>query len=228
MIGIIGAMQPEVESILSAMKNKESHTVSGITYFTGLLEGKEAVVARCGVGKVCAAVCAQTMILQFGVDAMINTGVAGALDGVLSICDIVVASDLVQHDVDTSPIGDPLGYISELKRIEMPTSPKLVQLAQNTARQLGYPAHSGRIASGDCFVASPEKKQWIRQTFSAMACEMEGGAMAQVCQMNNIPFCVLRAISDTADHRADMDYPTFVEIAAQEMAKLVIAMFSGI
>ena len=226
MIGILGAMPPEVESILASLAHKQAHPMSGTTYYTGKLHGKDVVVARCGVGKVCAAVCAQTMILHFGAKALINTGVAGALDPVLSICDVVVASDLVQHDVDTSPLGDPVGLISELNRVDMPTDPRLVALAEQTAAEIGQPTHRGRVASGDCFVASPEKKQAIKDTFSALACEMEGGAMAQVCMMNQIPFLVLRAISDTADNRAEMDYPTFVNMAAAKMANLVIAMMA--
>ncbi|MBO5788385.1 MAG: 5'-methylthioadenosine/adenosylhomocysteine nucleosidase [Clostridia bacterium] len=179
------------------------------------------VIAKCGVGKVCAAVCAQTMIFHFGADTLINSGVAGALDTSLSIGDIVIATSLVQHDVDTSPLGDPVGYISELKKIEMPTSSALVDLAEKVAQKQNVRYHKGVIASGDCFVAAPETKQTIRQRFGAKACEMEGGAMAQVCQMNDVPFVVLRAISDTADDRASMDYPTFVAIAAEKMAKLV-------
>ena len=224
MIGILVAMPPEVESILSALTDKQAHPMSGTTYYTGKLCGKDVVVAKCGVGKVCAAVCAQTMILHFGASALINTGVAGALDPVLSICDIVIATDLVQHDVDTSPLGDPVGLISELNRVEMPTDPTLVALAETTAKSLCQPVHLGRVASGDCFVASPEKKQAIQSTFSALACEMEGGAMAQVSMMNQIPFLVLRAISDTADQRAEMDYPTFVRQAAAKMAAFVISM----
>ena len=226
MIGILGAMPPEVESILANLENKTSHSLSGTVYYTGNLKGTEVVVARCGVGKVCAAVCAQTMILKFGATALINTGVAGALDSALSIGDIVVAEDLVQHDVDTSPLGDPVGYISELKAVSMPTAPNLRSLAEQTAKKLSLSTHLGRVASGDCFVASPEKKDYIKSTFSAMACEMEGGAMAQVCQMNGTPFLVLRAISDTADNRAEMDYPTFVNMAAAKMASLVIAMMA--
>ena len=227
MIGILGAMPPEVESILAALENKQAHPMSGTTYYTGTLHGRDVVVARCGVGKVCAAVCAQTMILHFGAKALLNTGVAGALDPALSICDVVIATDLVQHDVDTSPLGDPVGLISELNRVDMPTDARMAALAEETAKALGQTVHKGRVASGDCFVASPEKKQYIRDTFSAMACEMEGGAMAQVCMMNQTPFLVLRAISDTADNRAEMDYPTFVSVAAEKMASLVLAWVRG-
>ena len=228
MIGIIGAMPPEVESILSQIEERKSHQMSGTVYYTGKLQGKDVVVARCGVGKVCAAICAQTMILHFGATTLINTGVAGALHPDLSICDVVIATDLVQHDVDTSPLGDPVGLISELNRVDMPTDPGLVALAESVAQTIQQPTHLGRVASGDCFVASPEKKQYIASTFSAMACEMEGGAMAQVCMMNQIPFLVLRAISDTADNRAEMDYPAFVDKAAKKMAALVLAMVAHI
>ena len=111
--------------------------------------------------------------------------------------------------------------------MDMPTDARMAALAEETANALGQTVHKGRVASGDCFVASPKKKQYIRDTFSAMACEMEGGAMAQVCMMNQTPFLVLRAISDTADNRAEMDYPTFVSAAAEKMASLVLAWVRG-
>ena len=222
MIGIIGAMQPEVESLVNALAERENHQISGITYYTGKLKGKPVVIARCGVGKVCAAMCAQTMILHFHAECVINTGVAGALSPSLSIGSIVIATALVQHDMDTTAIGDPLGLISELGIVEMPTYEAIVNVVEKTATLAGLTTFKGVIASGDIFVAERATKQRIADCFGAMACEMEGGSIAQVCMMNHVPFAVLRAISDTADDSSHMDYPTFVCSAAAKMANLVL------
>ena len=227
MIGIIGAMQPEVESLVQALDHKVSHDISGITYYTGELQGKAVVIARCGVGKVCAARCAQTMILHFHAECVINTGVAGALSPSLSIGSIVIATALVQHDMDTTAIGDPLGLISELGVVQMPTDVAVVEKVEKTAAMRGLTTFKGVIASGDIFVAERATKQRIASHFNAMACEMEGGAIAQVCMMNRVPFAVLRAISDTADDSSHMDYPTFVCSAATKMASLVLSVIEA-
>ena len=220
-IGIIGAMDAEVAALKSKMNIESTETVSGIEFCLGKLCGKDVVVAKCGVGKVFAAICAQTMILRYGVSAVINTGVAGTLSPELGVCDIAVSSACVQHDMDTSPLGDPVGLISGINVIELPASETLAQGVCRAANALGISCRMGVIASGDCFVSSKEKKAYITETFGAIACEMEGAAIAQVCYINKVSFVVIRAISDSADGSAEMDYGEFSRLAAARSAKVV-------
>lgn len=226
-IGIIGAMRVEIEALAAAMENPKTETISGIEFRSGILCGREAVLAVCGVGKVFAALCAQTMILRYGVDAVINTGVAGTLSGELSIGDIAVAADVVQHDMDTSPLGDPVGLISGLNIVHMQTNPALADAVVNAIDRLGGKSLRGTIATGDVFVADAAKKEYIRDTFGAIACEMEGGAIGQVCTVNEVPFVIIRAISDGGNEDSPMDYPTFVKMAAARSAAVVQAVLSG-
>ena len=226
-IGIIGAMRVEIDALAAAMENPKTETISGIEFRSGILCGREAVLAVCGVGKVFAALCAQTMILRYGVDAIINTGVAGTLSGELSIGDIAVAADVVQHDMDTSPLGDPVGLISGLNIVHMKTNSALADAVVNAIDRLGGKSLRGTIATGDVFVADAAKKAYIRDTFGAIACEMEGGAIGQVCTVNEVPFVIIRAISDGGNEESPMDYPTFVKMAAARSAAVVQAVLAG-
>ena len=226
-IGIIGAMEPEVEALICALGEKSSDTVSGITFHTGKIAGKSVVVAKCGIGKVFAAMCAQTMILKYSPDLIVNTGVGGALASGISTGDIVVATDLCQHDMDTSAIGDPKGLVSGINMIYFDSNPRAVEILLDSAMTLGLNARTGRIASGDKFVASREDKERIISDFSADACEMEGCAVAQTAFVNGTPFAVVRAISDSADGEATMDYPTFLPIAAKNSTNLTLALIKA-
>ena len=221
MIGIIGAMTVEVEALKAEMSGKTAETVSGIEFVRGELCGKEVVVAQCGIGKVFAALCAQTMILRYGADIVVNTGVAGTLSGKIGIGDIAVSTACVQHDMDTSPLGDPVGLISGINVIEMPADTQLCDTVLSIADELGINAVGGIVASGDCFVSGAEKKKYIVDNFGAVCCEMEGGAIAQVCYVNGVRFLVIRSISDSADGSAHMDYGEFVKLAADRSAKVV-------
>jgi len=221
MIGIIAAMNVEMESLRSYMKDAQTEVISGVTFVRGTLEGKEVVTAVCGIGKVFAALCAQTMILRYSPKCIINTGVAGTLTDKLDIGSIAVSSACVQHDMDTSPIGDPLGLISGINIIEIPADKALGNKLSACAKELDVRTSTGVIASGDQFVASAERKAFITEHFSAIACEMEGAAIGQVCYVNQVPFCVLRAISDSADGSSHMDYPVFVKMAAEQSVKLL-------
>ena len=221
MIGIIAAMNVEMESLRSYIENPVTETVSGITFVSGMLEGKEVVTAVCGIGKVFAAMCAQTMILRYKPDCIVNTGVAGTLTDKLTIGSIAVSSAVVQHDMDTSALGDPVGMISGINKVLLPASGDLCDQLSACATVLGIRTETGVIASGDQFISSSEKKDAIVKTFGAIACEMEGAAIGQVCYVNRVPFCVLRAISDSADGSSHMDYPTFVGMAAEQSVKLL-------
>ncbi len=220
MLGIIGAMDIEVKKLVDAMEVEDTASAAGITFHKGMLSGCKVVVARSGVGKVCAAVCAQLMITLYGVDVIVNTGVAGGIMSDLRQCDIVVADAFVQHDVDTSPLGDPRGYISELGVVEMVCSHRLSAILC----ELSAEARLGQIATGDQFVADHDRAMDIAEEFGAAACDMEGGAIAQVCKMNGVKFAAVRCISDNADGSAGLDYASFAVKAADKCADMVIGL----
>ena len=207
-------MSVETDALKAQIENAVSETVSGIEFVSGTLYGKDVVVAQCGIGKVFAAMCAQTMIVRFGVDRIINTGVAGTLCEELHILDIAVATSVVQHDMDTSPLGDPVGLISGINIVSIPACEALADDICRAAGELGTGCVKGVIASGDQFINNAEKKAWIRSTFCAIACEMEGAAIGHVCYVNGIDFAIIRAISDNASGEADIEYPEMVKRAA--------------
>ena len=215
MIGIIGAMGIEIRALADLLEDKESKTISGVEFLKGKIFGKDVVLAVCGVGKVFAAICAQTMILKYSPDVIINTGVAGTLTDKLSIGDIAVATDVVQHDMDTSPLGDPKGLLSGINIVKIPTDASTKEKLVCAVKSQGVNYTEGTIASGDQFLASQEIKISIAQTFGAVAGEMEGASIGHVCFVNQVPFCVLRAISDCADGSGAENYFEFLEKAAE-------------
>ena len=223
-IGIIGAMQPEVEAIIAALTNSESETISGITFYTGTIWGKSVAVAKCGIGKVFAALCAEIMILKYSPDLLVNTGVGGAIGGGLNCGDVVIADKLCQHDMDTSAIGDPKGLVSGINMIYFEADNNAREILLEQGRALGLAVKSGTVATGDKFIADADDKRRIASDFSASVCEMEGCAIAQTAFVNGTPFAVVRAISDSADGEATMDYPTFLSIAAANSTKLTLAL----
>ena len=228
-IGIIGAMQIEVEALCAAMENTETETVGNMTFVYGDLCGKRVVCAKCGIGKVFAAMCAQTMILKYAPDCIINSGVAGTLSDQLSIGQIALAEQVVQHDMDTSPIGDPVGLISGINIIYIPSDPAVTDGLAAAVAAEGVAYQRGTIASGDQFICHTSDKTRIKGSFEAegkpvIACEMEGAAIGQVCYVNSVPYGILRAISDGGDEQAFADYPTFLAAAA-ETATCVMLRF---
>lgn len=224
MIGIIGAMGIEVRALADLLENKTSETISGVEYMSGKIYGKDVVLAVCGIGKVFAAICAQTMILKYNPDVIINTGVAGTLTDALSIGDIAIADSVVQHDMDTSPLGDPVGLLSGINIVKIPADKATVQKIEACVNAIGVNHQIGTIASGDQFLASNEVKTRIVNNFNAIAGEMEGAAIGHVCYVNNKPFCVLRAISDCADGSGAENYMEFLGRAA-ENAVMVMARY---
>lgn len=221
-IGIIGAMEVEVSEIRESMENVSCEEISGITYYKGIIDKQEVLLARSGVGKVHASVCAQTMILKYSPDVIINTGVAGSLSSKLDIGDLVISDFVVEHDMDTSALGDPVGLISGLNIIKIPSSKHVAEMIHNAAKKIeNTNVFIGTIASGDQFICNVNRKNYIVDNFDALCTEMEGAAIGHVCYLNNVDFCIVRAISDKADGTAHMDFPSFVKIAAKKSSKLI-------
>ena len=228
MIGIIGAMEIEVNKFKEQMIGISEETVSGTEFICGTLWGHPTVVAVSGVGKVNAAICTQTMIMRYAPRFIINSGVAGGIDPSLNICDTVVANAVVQHDMDTSPLGDPVGFISGLNIVDIPTDAELCEKLHTAAEQNGIHSIVGKIVSGDQFINSREKKNYLKETFDAAACEMESAAIGHVCYKNEVPFAILRSISDNADDSSHISYTDFVQAAADNLEKVMKTFFASV
>ena len=228
MIGIIGAMKIETDALKALVQNKTTEVISGIEFVSGTVGAHRVVVAQCGIGKVFAALCAQTMILHFGVTRLINVGVAGTLSESVGLLDTVVATSLVQHDMDTSPLGDPVGLISGINIVHIPTSPALVAAVTSAAARAGMKVITGTVASGDQFIADRAAKDRIRDSFGASACEREGAAIAHVCYVGGVECAVIRTISDNADDTAGtMEYPELCVHAAKQSQLLLDEFFKA-
>ena len=220
-LGIIGAMAIEVETLVEKMENVRESTRAWSTYYEGTLEGQDVVVVQCGVGKVNAAMCTQVLCDLFHVTHLVNTGIAGSLCADLDIGDLVVSQDAMYHDVDAVHFGYPYGKIPGMDTTEFPADKAMIAYAFAAAEAVN-PGHTkiGRVASGDQFVAVKELKEKIIANTQGLCTEMEGAAIAQTAYRNQVPFVILRAISDKADDSAEMDYPTFERIAAHRCAEV--------
>ncbi|MEG0014044.1 MAG: 5'-methylthioadenosine/adenosylhomocysteine nucleosidase [Cellulosilyticaceae bacterium] len=214
-VGIIGAMEEEVISIKRQMKVENTLIIAGMEFCEGILKEKKVVVVRCGIGKVNSAVCTQILIDKFDVNCIINTGVAGGLYPDINIGDIVISSDTVQHDIDKSFFE---------------ADAKLIELGKAAAESLigNQKVYIGRIASGDQFISSMRVKEDIYTTFTAYCAEMEGAAIAHTCYLNQIPFVVIRSISDKADQSAEVNFDEFVHLAAKNASKMIEAIIEKI
>jgi len=226
-LGIIGAMAVEVENIKSQMCDLAVTEKAGMEFFDGILEGHPAVVVQCGVGKVNAAMCVQILCDCFAVTHIVNTGVAGSLDAKLDIGDFLISRDAIYHDF-TCAVINPAYTVGQVPGLPVRTfgaDEWLVDLAYKAAEQVN-PGHTviGRVASGDQFVAASKQKEQIIATTGAQCTEMEGAAIAHTAWRNNIPFVVIRAISDKADDSAEMDFPTFEAIAAKRCSEVIVAL----
>ena len=220
-LGIIGAMQEEIETLVEKLEDVSASVHARSTYYEGELEGLDVVVVQCGVGKVNAAMCAQILCSSYGVTHLVNTGIAGSLCAELDIGDLVVSRDAMYHDFDCNAFGYPSGKVPGMDVIAFPADETLIEQAFRAAEAVN-PGHTriGRVASGDQFVASKDLKNRIISITQGLCTEMEGAAIAQTAYRNGVPFVILRAISDKADDSADMDYPTFERIAAHRCADI--------
>ncbi len=219
MIGIICALSIEVEGLEKLLQNKEEHTYAKMRFVSGTIGGKEVVLTECGIGKVNAAMSAQVMIDRYSPTVIINSGIAGSVSRQLKIGDIVISKDCVQHDFDGTQMGDPKGLIqyNDETRIDIPADMDTANKLYNACKDIeNTNVLLGRIATGDIFVAEKAMRQSIADEFSALACEMEGGAVAQVCYRNSVPFAVIRCISDDFDENQFMDFMEFRVLAADK------------
>lgn len=220
MIGILGAMDIEIEGLRTAAPLREEK-IGGHIFYTGKIGSSDVAVAKCGIGKVNAAMCTQTMILTYAPNVILNTGVAGGIGKGLRVMDVVVATAVAQHDLDTTAFGDPMGLIPGLNVVEMPCDETVCRDVIAAAERIGVEPKRGLVVSGDQFIASKEKIDGIKAHFDALAAEMEGASIGQVCSVNKVPFAVIRAISDGGNEEAGMDYPQFVKLAAARSVQLV-------
>lgn len=229
-IGIIGAMEEEVAALKEKMELTEVLKKASMEFYKGTLQGKEVVVVRSGIGKVNAGLCTQILIDVFGVTHVINTGIAGSLDARIDIGDIVISTEAVQHDMDATEFGYPLGQIPRMETFAFPADERMGQIAKEACEKVNpeVQVFSGRVVTGDQFIAGREVKDRIKANFDGLCTEMEGGAIAQAAWLNQVPFVIIRAISDKADDSAQMDYPTFERQAILHSVRLTEEMIRNL
>jgi len=230
MLGIIGAMDEEVSKLKEHMTDVSVTTKASMDFYVGKLNGKDVVIVRSGIGKVNAAVCSQILADDYHVTALINTGIAGSLKAEINIGDVVLSKDVMHHDMDTTAFGYPLGQVPRMDVLSFEADNTLIALAEKCCKKVNPEIGTfvGRVVSGDQFISSKDKKNWISENFEGYCTEMEGAAIAQTAYLNNIPFLIVRAISDKADDSAEMDYPTFEAQAIERSVKLMMEMVASL
>lgn len=226
-IGVIGAMEEEVSSLIKQMEDAESKTIAGMTFYRGTLWNQQAVVVKSGIGKVNMAICTQILSDVYEVDMVINTGVAGGLYKDINVGDVVISSDALQHDFDVTGLGYERGVIPDMETSVFQADTELVDMAKEACEIVNpeIQCFVGRVVSGDQFISDNAKKKDLVETFGGYCAEMEGAAMAQAATLNKVPFVIIRAISDKADDSAPVSYQTFEEQAIVHTVKLLAAMF---
>ena len=226
-IAIMGAMPEEIEPIIDKLDDVQTSVYGDNKYYEGSYHGQEVVVAYSKIGKVFATLTATTLIEKFGCDMLLFSGVAGAISNELSIGDLIIADGLCQHDLDITAFGHPFGYVPE-GEVCISTEVGLRNIAKDIAKSKGLTLKEGVIATGDQFVANEERKNWIGTTFKADALEMEGASVAVVCNALNVPFFILRAISDSADMDASFNFDEFLESSAKISADFILSMVDAL
>lgn len=222
-IGIIGAMELEVEELKAKMQVKRIVEKAGMKFFEGVLSNTDVVIVQSGIGKVNAGICVQILVDTFEITTVINTGVAGSLNNKANIGDIIISSESQEHDMDVTALGYEPGIIPQMKESVFKADAKIAELAVEVCKEVNPDINvlTGKVVSGDQFISSKEQKEKLINVFHGDCAEMEGAAIAHAAYLNNIPYLVIRAISDKADGSAQMDYPTFEKAAAAHSAKLV-------
>lgn len=226
MLGIIGAMSEEVANLKDKMEDVLVCSAAGMDFYQGTLCGKQVAVVRSGIGKVNAAICSQILVDQYHVNGIINTGIAGSLRNEINIGDIVLSKDTLQHDMDATGFGYPVGTIPQMDNSVFEGDSRMIEAAKECCAKVvpEIGVHVGRVVSGDQFISDKGKKAWLTETFDGYCTEMEGAAIAQAAYLNNIPFLIIRAISDKADDSAIMSYEEFEAKAIEHSVKLVMAL----
>lgn len=222
-IAIIGAMDLEVDALKAQLNKKKEITKAGMTFLEGTLNGANVVIVKCGIGKVNAGMCVQVLADLFDVTHIINTGVAGSLNADLDIGDILISTDAIYHDMDVTIFGYAKGQVPGTSKASFKADERMISLAVESCKEVNpdITCRSGRVVSGDQFISSKEVKERLITDFGGFCTEMEGAAIAHAATLNNLPFVVIRAISDKADDSAEMDYPSFERAAAKHSAALV-------
>ena len=226
-IGIMGAMVEEIEPLLEFFKEYEVIEYAKNRYYKTNYDGHDIIIAYSKIGKVFAALTATTMIEKFGIEKLLFSGVAGAIDEDLHIGDLIIATKLCQHDLDITAFGHPFGYVPE-GSVYVKSDSSLNNIAKEVAKEKGIKLKEGIIATGDQFIADGKRKEWIRKTFKANALEMEGASVAVVADALEVPFLILRSISDAADMDAGFDFDEFLKSSAKESAKFIISVLDKI
>ncbi|RDY24902.1 5'-methylthioadenosine/adenosylhomocysteine nucleosidase [Romboutsia maritimum] len=229
-IGIIGAMDEEVDILVELMNVKNTLEKASLKFYEGKIEGRDVVLVRCGIGKVNSALCAQILISEFKVEAVVNTGVAGAINSELDVQDIVISTDAIQYDVDATVFGYKKGMIPRMESSIFTADERLINAAyQSSVEEVkNHKVLKGRVVTGDKFISSKELKDELANEFNAYCGEMEGASIAHVCSLNNVPFVIIRAMSDKADGSADVTYEEFVVDAAHNSKDIVLKMLKAI
>lgn len=227
MIGIIGAMDVEVNTLKKKIIHPVSTNLAGCYFVCGYIDDVMVCVAQCNPGKVNAAVCTQAMIDNFDTDKIINIGVGCSLSDDVVIKNIVIADDVCEYDIDITALGEPRGYINGLNKIKIETNREISDKLARIAILSGEKIRRGTIASGDTFIAESSLKSFLKNHFGAICGEMEGAAIGHVCEANGIPFAVLRSVSDGGDENAQIDYPAFKKIAAEKSTAIILKYISA-
>lgn len=226
MLGIIGAMDEEVAKIKEQMEDVETKQIASMEFLKGTVKGHPVVVVRSGIGKVNAAMCTQILADIYHVDAVINTGIAGSLNADINIGDIVLSTDALEHDMDAVAFGYPVGQIPRMDTLSFKADEQLRKTAKEICEKVNpdVTVFEGRVVSGDQFISDKQKKEWLIENFAGYCTEMEGAAIAHAAYLNDIPFLIIRAISDKADDSASVDYPAFEAKAIEHSVRLLIAL----
>jgi adenosylhomocysteine nucleosidase len=229
-IGIIGAMNEEIERMKAEMNVVKTHLYATVTFYEGSMNEKEIILCKCGVGKVNAALTTQLLVDKFNISHLLFTGVAGAVDESLDVGDLVISTSAIQHDIDVTALGFKRGQIPYFDgSSDFQADNDLVKMAVAAAQEsTNRHIVSGRIVSGDQFIADAQVVQSLRSEFEAACVEMEGAAVAQVAHMNNIPFVVIRSMSDKANGEASMSFAEFTKLASEQSHILVSTILKKI
>ncbi|ORI03756.1 5'-methylthioadenosine/S-adenosylhomocysteine nucleosidase [Mammaliicoccus sciuri] len=221
MIGIIGAMEEELEILKSSIENRETIQIAHVIFYKGNIEDKQVVLAQSGIGKVNAAITATLLINEFKPDLIINTGSAGSVDSELNIGDIIISNKVYYHDVNATAFGYKLGQVPSMPEF-YETDNELIDLAKSSIEQLDLNGIVGEVATGDSFIGSIDQRKVIKSNFpTASVVEMEAGAIAQTCYQYNVPIIVTRAVSDLADKESDVTFEEFLKVACVNSSKIV-------